>query len=125
MTAFCIYLAAVAVLCFARPESLPQIEVKTFLGIPIDKILHFIMFLPYTILSGLAFIGKDTRAAACMAVLILSVVTGAGISYGTEAIQAQTGYRAYEIGDFYADVTGIMTGTVVAVVYLIKTRLEK
>lgn len=125
LTVFCAYLAAIALLCFARPENLPQIDVKTFLGIPIDKILHFFMFLPYTILAGLTFIGKDMRAGACTAVLILAVVTGAGISYGTEAIQAKTGYRAYEIRDFYADVTGMMTGTLAAVAYLIKTRLDK
>jgi hypothetical protein len=59
---FCAYLAAVGLLCFIRPSSLPEMEVKTFLGIPIDKILHFIMFLPYPILAGLVFIRRDRNS---------------------------------------------------------------
>lgn len=125
IAALIVYLAAVAFLCFSRPENLPEMDVKTFLGIPIDKVLHFIMFLPYPILAGLSFIGKQTRLPVSLLILALAIITGAGISYGTEAIQAQTGYRAYEISDFYADMTGIATGTLISVIYLIKTRLSK
>ena len=79
---FCAYLAAVGLLCFLRPSSLPEMEVKTFLGIPIDKILHFIMFLPYPILAGLVFIRRDSTAAYFIAMLMIIAVTGICISYG-------------------------------------------
>ena len=122
---FCAYLAAVGLLCFLRPSSLPEMEVKTFLGIPIDKILHFIMFLPYPILAGLVFIRRDSTAAYFIAMLTIIAVTGICISYGTEVIQAHTGYRSYEIADFYADLTGIATGSMTAMAYFICTRLKK
>lgn len=122
---FCIYLTAVGLLCFLRPSSLPEMDIKTFLGIPIDKLLHFLMFLPYPILAGLVFIGKEQKMAVCMSILIILAILGVGISYGTELIQARTGYRSYEIGDFYADMTGIATGFIISVIYLTYIKLKK
>ena len=51
---FGLYLVAVAVLCFARfPES--EDVPKSLLGIPMDKIVHFLMFFPFPVLTYLAF----------------------------------------------------------------------
>ena len=125
IAAFCIYLAAVGVLCFIRPSSLPEMEIKTFLGLPIDKVLHFLMFLPYPVLSGLVFINKDQKLSAAAAIMLILAITGTGVAYGTEMIQSQTEYRSYEIADFYADLTGITAGTVLAVSYVAYTRLKK
>ena len=125
ITAFCIYLAAVGVLCFIRPSSLPEMEIKTFLGLPIDKVLHFLMFLPYPVLSGLAFINREQKLSAVISIMLILAITGTGVAYGTEMIQAQTGYRSYEIGDFHADITGIITGSMTAIAYLTYTRLKK
>ena len=122
---FCIYLIAVGLLCFLRPSSLPEVDIKTFLGIPVDKLLHFLMFLPYPILSGLVFIRKEQKMAVSIAILITLAVLGIGISYGTELIQARTGYRSYEIGDFYADITGIATGFIISTIYLTYIKLKK
>ena len=125
IVAFCIYMVAVGVLCFIRPSSLPEMDIKTFLGLPIDKVLHFLMFLPYPVLSGLVFINKDQKLSAVTAVMLILVATGIGVAYGTEMIQSQTGYRSYEIADFYADLAGITAGTVLAISYIAYTRLKK
>ena len=125
ITAFCIYLAAVGVLCFIRPSSLPEMEIKTFLGLPIDKVLHFLMFLPYPVLSGLVFINREQKIPGITAIMLILAITGIGVAYGTEMIQAQTEYRSYEIADFYADLTGITAGTVLAASYVVYTRLKK
>ena len=125
ITLFCVYLTAVGVLCFLKPSSIPEIDVKTFLGIPIDKALHFLMFLPYPILASPIFIGRDCSMACGIIIIAVLALTGAGIAYGTELIQAQTGYRSYEIGDFQADITGIMAGSLSAAAYLTYTRLKK
>lgn len=125
IVAFCIYLAAVAVLCFIRPSSLPEIDIKTFLGIPIDKILHFIMFLPYPVLSGMVFISKGQKRPAIIATLLILALTGIGVAYGTEMIQSHTDYRSYEIADFYADIAGIAAGSIITASCLIYTRLKK
>jgi VanZ family protein len=125
IAAFCIYLAAVGVLCFIRPSSLPEMDVKTFLGLPIDKVLHFLMFLPYPVLSGLVFINKDQKLSAAATIMLILAITGIGVAYGTEMIQSQTGYRSYEIADFYADMTGIAAGIILAASYIAYTRLKK
>ena len=125
ITAFCIYLAAVGVLCFIRPSSLPEMEIKTFLGLPIDKVLHFLMFLPYPILSGLVFINREQKIPGITAIMLILAITGIGVAYGTEMIQAQTEYRSYEIADFYADMTGIAAGIILAASYIAYTRLKK
>ena len=125
IAAFCIYLAAVGVLCFIRPSSLPEMEIKTFLGLPIDKVLHFLMFLPYPVLSGLVFINREQKIPGITAIMLILAITGIGVAYGTEMIQAQTEYRSYEIADFYADLAGITAGTVLAISYIAYTRLKK
>ena len=122
---FCIYLAAVGVVCFIKPSSIPEMNLKTFLGIPIDKVLHFLMFIPYPILAGPVFIGRDCSFICGAVIISIIAVTGAGVAYGTELIQAQTGYRSYEIGDFHADITGIITGSMTAIAYMTYTRLKK
>jgi hypothetical protein len=40
-------------------------------------------------------------------------------------IQSQTGYRSYEIADFYADLIGIAAGIILAASYIAYTRLKK
>ena len=125
ITAFCIYLAAVGVLCFIRPSSLPEMEIKTFLGLPIDKVLHFLMFLPYPVLSGLVFINREQKIPGITAIMLILAITGIGVAYGTEMIHAQTEYRSYEIADFYADMTGIAAGVILAASYIAYTRLKK
>ena len=125
ITAFCIYLAAVGVLCFIRPSSLPEMEIKTFLGLPIDKVLHFLMFLPYPVLSGLAFINREQKLSAVISIMLILAITGTGVAYGTEMIQSQIGYRSYEIADFHADMTGIAAGIILAASYIAYTRLKK
>lgn len=125
IAAFCIYMVAVGVLCFIRPSSLPEMDVKTFLGLPIDKVLHFLMFLPYPVLSGLVFISREQKLPAVTAVMLILVATGIGVAYGTEMIQSQTEYRSYEIADFYADLIGIAAGIILAASYIAYTRLKK
>lgn len=122
---FCIYLAAVAALCFLRPSSLPEMDIRTFLGLPIDKVLHFLMFLPYPVLSSMSFMGREYPLPRNIFILLVLAVVGIGMAYGTELIQAQTGYRAYEMADFYADMTGIATGSMTVLAYLIHIRLKK
>ena len=90
ITTFCIYLTAVVLLCFLKPSSLPEMGIMTFLGIPIDKCLHFMMFLPFPILAGLVFIEKERGFLSGVSILAVLAVVGLGLSYGTELIQAHT-----------------------------------
>ena len=122
---FCLYLTAVGLLCFMKPSTLPDIGIITLFGIPVDKIVHFLMFLPYPILAGLVFIDKDRHMIVNLFTLILLATVGIGIAYGTEVVQLYSEYRSYEVADFHADLKGIVTGTMLAIAYLTYIKLKK
>ena len=86
-----------------------------------DKIVHFCMFAPYPELAFQTFHVKDGiwRELALLAVL---AVTGLAVALGTEQLQGMTGYRSYEIADFYADSIGLATG---AALILIRIAFRK
>ena len=106
----CIYLAAVLALCLIRTDGLPEIE-RSFFGLPIDKIVHCLMFIPFPVLSGLVFLKADDNIWKMAVITAVLAVLGAGLAYGTEQLQALTDYRSCDIHDYYADLTGIAAGT--------------
>ncbi len=113
----CIYVTAVAVLCFMKPEGLPEVRPDLW-GLPIDKIAHFMMFFPFPILSYGAFMPK--RGNKIVHIALVSALYGVGLSFaiGTEHIQGVLGYRSEDIHDFYADLIGISCSAVLTSVYV-------
>lgn len=120
----CAYIVAVAVLCFMKPSSLPQVEMD-FFGIPMDKVVHFIMFLPFSILAYMTFWPADAGKLRKMAVLLVIVIFGAGMAVATERIQAMTGYRSGDIRDFVADMTGILAGAALTALFILLKKDRK
>lgn len=109
---FCIYIAAVAALCFMKGDSLPDIPVNWF-GLPADKVAHFLMFLPYTLLSYRAFSPKKGGIMRKVATLALCALSGAAIAVATEKIQGMLGYRSQDSKDMLADFMGIGAGCLI------------
>lgn len=122
---FCIYLAAVAVACFTKPSNLPDLGAGSFMGIPMDKVLHFILFLPFPILASMSLINLQKNKVANLIILLVISLTGIGIAYATEAIQAQIGYRSYDMKDLYADSLGISVGALLTAMIITCLRLKK
>ena len=122
---FCIYLAAVAVACFTKPSNLPDMGAGTLMGIPMDKVLHFILFLPFPVLASMSMTDPKRKQSANFAVLALMTVVGIGVAYVTEALQAKLGYRSYDLKDLYADSLGIIAGALATAAIITCTRLEK
>ena len=120
----CAYIVAVAVLCFMKPSSLPQVELD-FFGIPMDKVVHFIMFLPFSILAYMTFWPADAGKIRKLAVLLVILIFGAGMAVATEKIQAMTGYRSGDIMDFAADMTGILAGAVLTALFILLKKDRK
>lgn len=120
----CAYIVAVAVLCFMKPSSLPQVELD-FFGIPMDKVVHFIMFLPFSILAYMTFWPADAGRIRKLAVLLVIVIFGAGMAVATEKIQAMTGYRSGDIMDFAADMTGILAGAALTALFILLKKDRK
>ena len=122
---FCLYLTAVLVLCLIKTDGLPEVE-KSFLGIPFDKIAHFVMFLPFPILSGMTFIPKDSGIQMKLATMVILMIAGTGMACGTEHLQAMTDYRSCDMKDFIADLLGIVSGTLISIsTILLKEQSER
>lgn len=116
---FCIYIVAVILLCVIRTDSMPEMPRDLF-GIPIDKVMHFTMFLPFTILGYIAFHSSNIGLWRKFAVLFILIILGSGFAYSTERLQALTDYRSYEMADFLSDLTGIAAGSIMTIAYIIR-----
>ena len=106
---FCLYIAAVAYLCFARPDDMPQLP-QLWLGLPADKVGHFLMFMPFPLLGYLTFEVKGMSVGRKLFLIAILIVFGAGMALGTEYIQARLEYRSSENSDLLADGIGLITG---------------
>jgi VanZ family protein len=84
---------------------------KSFLSIPIDKFVHFLMFLPYSFLVFGAFKNKHFWV-----LLIHILCTGILLAIITEYSQALlTVNRTPELTDLLADIIAITTGVITIV----------
>ena len=105
-----VYLAAVAYLCFASQGGLPKFDDWPF-KIPADKVVHFLMFLPWPILASLSVMPDRDRASVRMVVTLLIItLIGCALAGTTEWVQGLLPYRSRDIMDFIADSLGLMTG---------------
>lgn len=96
-----LYLVAVAYICFAPGDSIPQLP-KWNIPIPMDKLVHFTLFLPFPIVAFFAFNLKGSFKNICLLFLVGIVLAGL-----TELIQSFSPTRSMEAFDFLADSIGI------------------
>lgn len=115
---FLLYLGMVAWCCFGHFESLPKVSKELF-GIPTDKVVHFIMFLPFVILGYPAFSSLAKKRAGKTLVFALVFLAGLLVACGTEAGQALTSYRSGDPADLAADAAGLISGTVVTLIAIL------
>lgn len=108
-----LYLAAVAVLCFAKFSSLSSVP-GSFLGIPTDKIVHFFMFMPFPVLALLSFELKKPHLFKLVLIVVLLFITGCLLAWATEYVQGLLPYRDMDPKDFRADSLGLLVGAVVS-----------
>lgn len=108
-----LYLCAVALLCFCKFSSLPEVQ-ATFLGIPTDKIVHFCMFLPFPILAFFCFDSLTRKPWQSMLWVCITFIVGCALAALTEYIQGMLPYRSLDRFDFLADAIGMAVGCLVA-----------
>ena len=108
---FLLYLAAVAWLCFGSFKPSPKIP-RNFMGYPIDKVIHFLMFLPFPVLGALAFDFRSWWRA-----LSISTLMGNIIAFSFEHLQGRiTKIRVTDPSDLNANCLGITVGIMIAVI---------
>ena len=115
---FVAYVLGVAWLCFTDSQS--EMEFPDSLwDIPIDKCVHFLMFLPFPVLGTLAFDFRSWWRCLCIMTFVALV-----IAFVFEHLQSIiTTTRVTDPADLNANVLGISTGLFVMMVWgLIRKR---
>ncbi len=117
---FLFYLAAVLFLCFGKFDNTPSIS-PFFLGIPIDKVVHFLMFFPFPVLAFLAFDHRTETPGQTLAYAGLTLLVGLLLALGTEWGQAHlTSYRSGDSFDFIADSLSLSISTLLIIIWDIR-----
>ena len=115
---FGLYLVAVAVLCFARfPES--EDVPKSLLGIPMDKIVHFLMFFPFSVLAYLAFDRYPGKRGASVLRTAAALLCGCAFAAVTELVQSRLPYRSGDPADFRADAFALLLSSVLVLILIL------
>ncbi len=109
---FLLYLTAVLYLCFGNFSDMSSVA-KLFLGIESDKLVHFLMFLPFPILFYFAFGWKTRNPWHSILLGIAILALGSLIAAGTELVQDLIPYRASDLKDFMADFLALCVSSVI------------
>lgn len=116
ISALCIYLVAICALCFMNTSSLPDTALDLW-GLPIDKVVHFLMFAPFPILAFFAYNNPKHKILREFLSIIVIFTIGCSIAIGTEYIQKYTGYRSFEVQDMVSDIIGLFVGSIITATY--------
>jgi len=112
---FLIYLAAVCCLCFLNLSFTQDMDIPGYIwGIRTDRIVHYLMFLPFLILAipvfNLSRKSTGLKIWRCLLVFISGILFAAS----TELIQKYfLTAREGDIIDFKADMLGLATGLII------------
>ncbi|MBR6863565.1 MAG: VanZ family protein [Bacteroidales bacterium] len=119
---FVAYLVTVAFLCFGKFDSSQDVP-KVLWGIPTDKIVHFLMFLPFPVLAYFAFNRFSEKVWSSILWMSAAFIAGCAFAAGTEWVQSYLAYRTGDPADFKADFLAITAGTVIVLIlYFLKHR---
>ncbi len=122
---FFLYIAIVLVLCFGRFDNAPAVP-WSILGIPTDKLAHFVLFFPFPILAFLAFDQYTETPRQTLLFAGTTLVVGILVAMGTEWGQDLfTEYRRGEFGDFLADFIALILSTLVVIYWDIRKQRKK
>ena len=120
---FLLYLVLVAWCCFGHFDNLPKVS-RSILGIPTDKVVHFIMFFPFAFLCFASFdylAGKKWKALLLMAVVF---IVGLIVATLTEAGQSLTSYRTADPLDFKADAMALGVASLIITVIILARKTK-
>lgn len=120
-----IYIALVFFCCLYNFSSGPELDFGTyFLGIRLDRYIHFTMFFPYPFVAWL-FLTYNKRyniyKSFTYSAILISGLFFASLAEASQELLTQ--YRDTDPFDFVANLTGISVGT--ALVYIFNKPIKK
>lgn len=118
------YLFGVAFLCFHDFKSLPDVS-RTLFGYETDKVVHFLMFLPFPVISTCCFKKLPKNALQAILRTLDMCVIGCATAAFTELVQTRLIYRCGDFRDLEADLTALAAGGVIALVLQLILMLKK
>lgn len=116
-----IYIIVVGVICFAKFSSLPTVPGK-FLGLDADKVVHFLLFVPFPMLAYFSFPLDRQHFLLTLGAIVLIFAIGAGIAGLTEYVQGRLPYRTMDINDYKADLLGLFFSSMLVFFIRVFTR---
>lgn len=119
-----LYIAAVAVLCFARFRNLTEVPTTLF-GLEMDKVVHFLMFLPFPPLAYLALGKQPGSPLKALGAILLLFLAGSLVAAGTEIVQNFLPYRSADPLDFKADALALAVGSLATFVVMLCQGVRK
>ncbi len=88
-----------------------KIDLSEYLfGIRVDRVVHYILFLPYSVTAWLAF-GSSLKKYSGRYSQIYLLISGFIISSLTEYLQTLTPYRDFDIYDLTSNYLGVLSGS--------------
>ena len=121
---FLIYLGIVLWCCFGQFDSLPDIQ-SQILGIPTDKVVHFVMFLPFVFLAYMSFSSMPKKRSQAILLALAALAVGAFIAVATEIGQSFTTYRSSDAWDFVADASGLGLAFIFVLIIILASKRLK
>lgn len=118
-----LYIIALAILCFGHFGNLPQIHSK-ILGLEQDKVFHFLMFLPFPLLSYFALGKSPSGPWKALGIVLLIFLAGCLIAAATEIGQGFLPYRTPDSKDFLADASAIALGSLTVFILMLVTGIR-
>jgi VanZ family protein len=113
---FILYVMAVAWLCFGKFDSLPDVP-RSLWDIPMDKVVHFLMFLPFPVLAFPAFVPSAESRLRTFAWTLGVFISGCLFAAATELVQARLlPFRTGDPADFTADLIALGVGSLLVFV---------
>lgn len=118
---FLLYISAVLFLCFSDFSGVSEAPVQ-FLGFDADKVVHFLMFLPFPLLFYFSFRPAAGKAWHSLLIALGILLIGSIIAASTEIVQDFLPYRESDIADFMADFIALCcSSAAILVIDLIKS----
>ena len=115
---FAVYIIAAAFLCFGKFENSQKVPMDLW-GIPTDKVVHFLMFFPFPLLSCLAFDGYRGKPGKAVLKTAIAFLAGCAFAAFTEWVQSHLPYRSADPFDFRADVLALLSSSVIVLILVL------